>query len=336
MPSTAVKLILHSVDTIGLKTHEVLERSEIGKFPQDKDGLPLLSKSQFTAVYKTCVTALNHYAREQEGFVPATFEDCSLLGSCVVNCSSLEEVINQSIRFVRALNGRAGNLSLTVNDHEASLILESPHRENAAYALALDFFRICFFYKLFSWLIGDPLNAISVTISSRPQADASRLQGMLDGPVQVQNASNRITFRRELLQRPVVRTHNELMKVQQEVPIELMALPPATQLSSILEALFKKALTEKNHIPNVDRIAHLLGKSGPTLRRHLAQEKTSFQALLDKCRTEKAIELLIQSDLTIDDISFNLGFSAPSGFSRAFKDWTGVAPSAYRQTLRRA
>jgi AraC-like DNA-binding protein len=336
MPSTAVKLIVHSADSVGVRTQVLLERSGIDQCPRDKDGLPLLSKSQFAAVYKTCMTALNQRAEEQEGFTPATFEDCSLLGSCVVNCSNLEAVINQSIRFVRALNGRAGNLSLTVNDQDVSLILDSPHQENAAYALALDYFRICFFYKLFSWLIGDPLAASSVAISHRPQADASRLQGLLDCPVHVTNGSNSITFRRDLLQRPVVRTHNELMKIQQDMPIELMALPAATQLSSILEGLFKKALSEKNHIPNVDRIAHLLGKSGPTLRRHLAQEKTSFQTLLDKCRTEKAIELLTQSDLTIDDISFNLGFSAPSGFSRAFKDWTGVAPSAYRQTLRRA
>jgi len=47
-------------------------------------------------------------------------------------------------------------------------------------------------------------------------------------------------------------------------------------------------------------------------------------------RLKKAKELLIQTDLTIDAISEQSGFSSPGHFSRQFKRWTGVAPLHYR------
>jgi AraC-like DNA-binding protein len=37
---------------------------------------------------------------------------------------------------------------------------------------------------------------------------------------------------------------------------------------------------------------------------------------------------------SITDITFSLGFSQPSAFTRAFKRWTGVNPSDYRRMAR--
>jgi AraC-like DNA-binding protein len=38
--------------------------------------------------------------------------------------------------------------------------------------------------------------------------------------------------------------------------------------------------------------------------------------------------------MTLNEISFLLGFAELSAFSRAFKRWTGVAPSEYRESAR--
>ena len=37
-----------------------------------------------------------------------------------------------------------------------------------------------------------------------------------------------------------------------------------------------------------------------------------------------------ESHLSINEITYLLGFSEPSNFSRAFRRWTGKSPSAYR------
>jgi AraC-like DNA-binding protein len=41
--------------------------------------------------------------------------------------------------------------------------------------------------------------------------------------------------------------------------------------------------------------------------------------------------MLTRQNLSIGDISSQLGFAEPGAFSRAFKHWTGVSPLAYRK-----
>jgi AraC-like DNA-binding protein len=79
-----------------------------------------------------------------------------------------------------------------------------------------------------------------------------------------------------------------------------------------------------------DDVAETLGSTTHTLRRRLKEEGHSFQEIKDSIRREKALELLEQSDQTVQQISDILGFSEPAAFNRAFKKWTGQSPSAYR------
>jgi AraC-like DNA-binding protein len=73
------------------------------------------------------------------------------------------------------------------------------------------------------------------------------------------------------------------------------------------------------------KIAHQLGISARTLRRHLEQEGTSLRALVDDVRRERADELL-EAGTPVKEIAFVLGFSETSAFSRAYKRWTGRPP----------
>jgi len=52
--------------------------------------------------------------------------------------------------------------------------------------------------------------------------------------------------------------------------------------------------------------------------------------LLVKTRRNLAEQYILDNSLTLTEISLLLGFSEPSSFSRAFKSWTGKAPSEAR------
>jgi AraC-like DNA-binding protein len=77
--------------------------------------------------------------------------------------------------------------------------------------------------------------------------------------------------------------------------------------------------------PSLETVGKQLGISGRTLRRHLANEHTSLRVVLDEVRRERADELLGRG-IAVKEIAFQLGFSEPSAFSRAYKRWTGRAP----------
>jgi AraC-like DNA-binding protein len=77
-------------------------------------------------------------------------------------------------------------------------------------------------------------------------------------------------------------------------------------------------------------IAQDLGMSLQTLRRRLAAEGCGFEQVLDELRRRRALDLLAQA-VAVKEVSARLGFSEPAAFSRAFKRWTGVSPSAARR-----
>ena len=79
--------------------------------------------------------------------------------------------------------------------------------------------------------------------------------------------------------------------------------------------------------------ARALAVSPRTLQARLMQERTSFAALADDLRRERALTLLSQPDLAVTAIAARLGFSTPSALTRAFRRWTGLAPSGYRHEM---
>jgi AraC-like DNA-binding protein len=81
---------------------------------------------------------------------------------------------------------------------------------------------------------------------------------------------------------------------------------------------------------NIDRVAHELGLSRQTLYRRLKAEGVTFEQLLDQLRHRVALRLLRDQHLSVKQASWRLGFSDPAAFSRAFKRWTGSAPSFTR------
>ena len=83
--------------------------------------------------------------------------------------------------------------------------------------------------------------------------------------------------------------------------------------------------------PSLAAAARALSVSPRTLQARLTQEGTSFATLADDLRRERALTLLSQPDLAVTAIATRLGFSTPSALTRAFRRWTGMAPSDYRR-----
>ncbi|MDY6999731.1 MAG: AraC family transcriptional regulator, partial [Actinomycetota bacterium] len=81
---------------------------------------------------------------------------------------------------------------------------------------------------------------------------------------------------------------------------------------------------------NVEAAARALNISSQHLRRLLREEGSSFRAIRDDVLRDQAITTLAGGRETVDALAERLGFSEPSAFRRAFRRWTGNAPSFYR------
>ena len=80
---------------------------------------------------------------------------------------------------------------------------------------------------------------------------------------------------------------------------------------------------------SLDAVAQRLHVSSRSLQRHLQDEGTSFNAVLDDIRGYLAVAYLRSGDRSIKEISYLLGYRDPSNFSRAFRRLTGVSPHTF-------
>ena len=78
-------------------------------------------------------------------------------------------------------------------------------------------------------------------------------------------------------------------------------------------------------------IAALFSMHSHTFRRRLDASATSFHELVDECRFEMAREMLLNTSLSVSEISASMGYSRASSFIRAFRRWSGVTPGEWRK-----
>ncbi len=77
-------------------------------------------------------------------------------------------------------------------------------------------------------------------------------------------------------------------------------------------------------------MARQLAVSKRTMQRQLGEESTSFSDILNATRRRLAQHYLKSPSVTQGEIAYLLGFQEVNSFIRAFKDWTGITPGAYR------
>lgn len=83
--------------------------------------------------------------------------------------------------------------------------------------------------------------------------------------------------------------------------------------------------------PSIDLVAERLNFSQRSLQRKLNDSGTSYKFVLEEIRQSMAEQYLNQSQLSLGEISYLLGFSNVANFSRAFKRWKGKSPGVYRE-----
>lgn len=106
---------------------------------------------------------------------------------------------------------------------------------------------------------------------------------------------------------------------------------PVNDFVTSLEQIVKALLLEK--YPTIEMTADATGLSVRSLQRYLSQHNLTYSRLMDKVRYEQAVSLLNNSDISLIEIAYTLGFKDPANFSHSFRRWAGVSPSKFRKYL---
>lgn len=90
------------------------------------------------------------------------------------------------------------------------------------------------------------------------------------------------------------------------------------------------ALRLQDGLVDLDGAARKLGLHRRGLQRALALEGTTYREVTERVLHRVAEQELAAGVRTIAEIAMGLGYSEPQHFTRAFRRWTGLPPSAYR------
>jgi AraC-like DNA-binding protein len=143
-------------------------------------------------------------------------------------------------------------------------------------------------------------------------------------------AHNRLHFPRTMFDEPLPQADRhtlDLCIAQCDVLMQR-----SEQRRGITAVVRSKLFRESGHFPSLPEVAAELDVHPRTLRRQLAEEGTSFRALLNEARSTLAVDLLCNVGLNVEEVSKRLGYTDVSTFCHAFKRWHGVPPSGYPRT----
>lgn len=96
------------------------------------------------------------------------------------------------------------------------------------------------------------------------------------------------------------------------------------------------ALALHEGYPRVEWVASKLGLTRRSLQRRLSEQGATFNHVVEGSLKRRAEALLDQGAVPITEVALGLGYADPAHFTRAFRRWTGVSPSEYRQSARKS
>lgn len=138
----------------------------------------------------------------------------------------------------------------------------------------------------------------------------------------------------ELLDKKNIYFNPILHSIQKEkIYEETTELKPNNQLSIIVIRIIEKlmkSIHSSNDIDILNNICSTLNISRWTLNDKLKNEKTSFTELLKSVKLQQACSLLMETEMSIQEISDRVLFSSQSVFSRFFKQNLNISPLLYR------
>lgn len=175
---------------------------------------------------------------------------------------------------------------------------------------------------------GDHLAPRLVRMRRGPPPCEGEFEAFFRAPVEYSAGENSLLFERHTIEAPLPSSNIQIARECDRIIDRYLAqlerdnVAAGTKAQLLLQ-LPSGSVTEES-------VAKALHLSVRTLQRRLAEEQLTFKQVLDDTRRELALQYVRDPTVSINEMTYLLGYSEPANFSRAFKRWTGQPPSAMR------
>jgi len=252
-------------------------------------------------------------------------EDLGAFGRLVCGSLTLYEAITAASRLLAA-HCTGERIWLNIQGQQAQLC----HRFVAGIERGrqqADHYTLMCLLQLVRLAAGADWRPREIHFETAPAPGLDQLEPLVGARLSFNQEATALFFPTNLLNLPLEK-RLQWPVVLPEAETELWASAPATDLAGSVRQVLGLLLQER--YPAIGLTAEAVGVSSRTLQRWLAAANLDYSRLVEQVRFEKATQLLAEPHINLIEVAFELGYTHPANFTRAFRRWTGVSPSQFR------
>ena len=187
---------------------------------------------------------------------------------------------------------------------------------------------LAIFLRMCQITAANDIMPVHVTMQRPEPVDKSPYEKIFGPSIQYSADAHRLSFDTTLANTPLATANPELARLNDQTVIDYLARYERSNLTMQVRAKIIEGLPDGR--PSQEDIAETLNTSLRSLQRRLRDEDTTFKDLLNETQQELALQYMRDTSRSIGEVTYLLGFSEPSNFTRAFKRWTGKSPGEFR------
>jgi AraC-like DNA-binding protein len=317
------------LEDLGISPEVVLRRARLPRALFEQPQIMVTTQELF-ALYAAVEASSSEPAiglRLGSEMQPERYDPLVIAGLCSRN---FEDAIQRIARFKRLVCPE--DLLITERGHEREVRFAWTDAHEDEPAVLVD--------QCFSWLLSIGQRGLEEVISPsrvefrRPaptDEEEARYRAFFGCPVLYEREEDVLVFASEVLSKPFVSYNPDLLgllapKLEEELGQCLEQKP----LDEKVKIIMKQQLAGEQ--PTLEQVARELCVSSRSLQRKLNEGGfESFQNLLSRARAELALHYLEHTTLEFKEIAYLLGYKDANSFYRAFREWEGTSPGAWRE-----
>ncbi len=248
------------------------------------------------------------------------------LGYAVLASDTLRTAFERIHRYVRVLNDQGHfDLEETAGGVRAIISVDQGSRNTAV----RDDGQLAVLVGLCRINAGEDFEPLEVSLRRSEPEDRSPWDDFFRCPLHFDAEANAVTVSTADLDEPLPSANPILAQMNERVVVQRLAQLDRDNVTGRVRGAIMEQLPSGD--VSDESVAEALHMTPRTLHRRLKEDGETFRTVLKSVRQDLAEQYLADPTLTLTEITFLLGFSEMSSFSRAYKHWHGQSPSEARR-----
>ena len=253
--------------------------------------------------------------------------DLHALGYAFLASSTLRTAIERIARYISVVNDRVG--AVVAEEGEHVIVTHQMLDPKLSFPPSIEDGRWALITSMCRASYGEILDPVEVRFQHPERSCKGDYYGLFRCPVRFDSKVSEIVFSRADVDRPLPAANRELAQANDRILSSYLANLTDDDLITRVKLAIVDGLPSGQSSDNA--VAKAVYMTPRTLQRRLTALGTTYSKVLAAVRRDLAEQYLADPNRSMYEITYLLGFSELSAFSRAFKRWTGKTPSEIRE-----